>query len=86
MKKTITILPSIKGCYGQRIYIPVEKREVISLFDTISVWRQGERDTEEGKEILFELPFRMDIRDNPLIIYALNKSGLIVEDAINFVL
>lgn len=84
--KNITIIPSIKGCYGERVYIPVSKRELIYLFDTVSVWRQGERDTEEGKEILFELPFRMSIKDNPLIIYALNKNGLYVEGANNYIL
>lgn len=68
-RKTLEIIEAIKGCYGQRIYIPLLNKNLIQLFDSISLWRQGSRGDEvENTEILFELPVGEDIRDNPLIL------------------
>ena len=80
--KTITIINEIKGCYGQRIYIPASNKELVNLFDAVSIWRQGEKCTEEGREIIFELPIGMNIKNNPLIIYALNKNGYYEEPTV----
>lgn len=84
--KAVKIVPEIKGCYGQRIYIPVEIDTLVNLFDTISLWRQNVVMNEEGKtEIVFELPCGQDIRENRLLVRALNMWGLTVSGVRNYI-
>lgn len=64
MERVIQYIPEIKGCYGMRVWIPANDKELLTFIKTICLWGDYTdcRKTQEGYEVLYELP--TDIKDN----------------------
>jgi hypothetical protein len=64
MERVIQYIPEIKGCYGMRVWIPANDRELLTFIKAICLWgsHTDYRKTPEGYEVLYELP--ADITDN----------------------
>lgn len=64
MKRIITYIPEIKGCYGLRIWVPVEDKELVAFIKPICLWGgpTDRRKASDSYEVLYELP--CDIENN----------------------
>ena len=58
MERAIQYIPEIKGCYGMRVWIPANDRELLTFIKAICLWgsHTDYRKTPEGYEVLYELP------------------------------
>ena len=62
MKRTIKYIPEVEGCYGMRIWVPAEDKELIAFIKPICLWggHTDSRKTVDGYEVLYELPFGIE--------------------------
>jgi hypothetical protein len=73
MKRTISYIPEIKGCYGLRVWVPTADKELTDFIKLICLWGGpvDHRDTARGDEALYELPMRTE--ENKLWKLACNR-------------
>ena len=58
MKRVISYIPEIQGCYGMRIWVPRNDTELLSFIKPICLWGgpTDSRSVDGTKENLYELP------------------------------
>ena len=73
--KELKVIDKIAG-YGDRVWVPGNDRELVSLFKAVSLWEQKSRVNPDGSlEILFEFPVSDDIRKIQMLNLALSRLG-----------
>ena len=73
MTKVIRI-PPIKGCYGERFIVNSKEEDVYNFFKAICLWvDKSDLQDDFSTTTVFEMPVGASVKENPLVMNALNK-------------